>query len=291
MKRFYNVSTYTKILFLIIVSGVLFSILYFSLYYYTVQQEKQVTRNTIKQFDNEVKTLLMLNSETYISTITDNTYWDDFVKYLSTKDVSWYDEYITSLLSVYKLDYVAVYDINSNFLRKSSSSKIKSVDFIPKEMMERLYKKKLQSFYMRIPEGVIEVFGATVHPSNDPLKNKTKPSGYFFMVRLLNKNYFNRLELVSNSKISFSNEINKNAIDKKTVFTIIPLKDWKNDTISSLVFKRPFNFNFSITLNILLIIIIANVIYFLINIFYSRKLVYRPLKLITGYLKPVTTRQ
>ena len=59
---------------------------------------------------------------------------------------------------------------------------------------------------MKIPEGIIEVVGASIHPSDDPLKNKTKPFGYFFVVRLLDKDFID-LEHLTSAEINFSSKL------------------------------------------------------------------------------------
>jgi hypothetical protein len=51
----------------------------------------------------------------------------------------------------------------------------------------------------------VEVFAATIHPSNDPKKNKTNPSGYFIMARLISPSFIANLEKISSSKIELVN--------------------------------------------------------------------------------------
>jgi hypothetical protein len=59
----------------------------------------------------------------------------------------------------------------------------------------------ISKFYMKIPEGLIEVTGASIHPSNDPLKNRTKPFGYFFVARIIDAAFIKEFEKVSQSQI------------------------------------------------------------------------------------------
>ena len=108
---------------------------------------------------------------------------------------------------------------------------------LPKEAVEELLKKKIDHFYLKIPEGVVEIFAATIHPSNDPFKNKTNPSGCFFMARLLDNEYFADIEKISTSNIKFY-EGNEKAV--KTVYTIVPLKDYNDKLVSELYFKRAY---------------------------------------------------
>ena len=279
-----SLNTYFKLLLLIFGTSILFFLLYLSLYLYTIQQEKHVYKSTYDQYTNEVKSLVQLNSNILTASIIDVTFWDDLVKFTKTKDKKWFDRFVVQEFNSYEVDYVGIYDLNNQFIIKTASSKIKTIDFIPKPSMAKLYESKFTRFYLRIPEGVVEVFGATIHPSNDPKKIKAKPAGYFFMARLLDKQYFATLEKISSSKIDFVTNI-ADASQDDTVVARIALNDWQNKQVAQLLFKRPFNLNFKNTREILTIIIIASILNLLIYLYYSRRWVYKPLKLITSVLE------
>ena len=285
MKRLVNLNTYFKLLLLIIGTSILFFLLYLSLYVYTTQQEKHVYKSTYDQYSNEVTSLVALNSNINTATIIDVTFWDDLVNFTNSKDEEWFRRFIVMEFNSYEVDYIAVYGVDNKFINKTSTSKIKIVSFIPKEILPKLYKSKFIRFYMRIPEGVVEVFGATIHPSNDPKKNKSNPSGYFFMARLLDRDYFKQLEKISSSTVNFVGSSDSDASDEEVMTATISLKDWNNKEIGKLIFKRPFNLNFKNTKEILTIIIIASIFNILIYLYYSRRWVYNPLKLITNVLE------
>ncbi|SHM10580.1 Signal transduction histidine kinase [Flavobacterium xinjiangense] len=283
MVKLHRFNTYTKVLLLIILSVILFFSFYFSMYYYTMEQEKEVYDSSFKQFDNEVAVLMKFNSASNISFVSDLTFWDDFVEFTKNKKVKWFQDNIGVSLKIYKSVYLGVYDVKGNFIAKSSNSKIETVDFIPKAAMRRLYHSKLLNFYIKIPEGVVEVFGATIHPTADPLKNKTKPSGYFFMTRLLDDKYLADFGKVCSSKITF---VNKNVdTPKKNIYVTKYLKGFDNKPIAKLYFTRPFNVSFQSTKTVLVLILIT----FLINVFayvyFSRKWLYFPLNIITSILE------
>lgn len=272
--------TYPKILILIITSSIIFVMLYFSLYYYTKKVESEVYQNSTQQFEKEVKKLLSVNSKPIILAINNDTNWDEFVTFTKTKDKKWFNETIGNEIDIYKADYFAAYDIDKKFIIKFNTLKIKSIDFIPKKVMDILYKKGTYKFYMKIPEGIIEVIGASIHPSNDPLKNKTKPSGYFFVVNLLDKSFINKIESLTNSKIKFYNK----SLNKHQIYAKIELKDYNNLTISNLYFKRSFDVYFENAINLLVLIIITFVISFIVNIYYIQRLFYSPMELVRKVL-------
>ncbi|KAB1154985.1 response regulator [Flavobacterium luteum] len=285
MNKRFNLKIYSKLLFLIITTSCLFFLLYIFLYVYTIQQEKEVYKTTNTQFSTEVVTLSQLNSKTHLATLNDVTFWDGLYDFAKIKDISWYNQFVVEEFKSYEIDYVGVYNLSNEFIVKTSTSKIKTENFIPKQVLTDLYSKKVSQFYMRIPEGIIEVFGATIHPSDDPKKNKHKPSGYFIMARLLDKNYFNNLQKISSSQASLVYNDTDTITDKDNVTKVLVLKDWGNKVVSEIVFKRPFNLDFRSTKKILSIIILAFILNIIIYLYYSRKWMYEPLKTITNILE------
>jgi sensor domain CHASE-containing protein len=180
MKRIVNLKTYYKLLLLIVSTSVFFFLLYVSLYLYTIHEEKQFYKTTYNQYNSEVKSLFDLNSKTHAATIIDVTFWDELVKFTKTKDDIWYKKFIESQFESYDVDYIGIYNLDKQLINKTTSPEIKTTDFIPKKVIANLYNSKYTRFYIKTSDGVLEVFGATIHPSNDPKKIRSKPSGYFF---------------------------------------------------------------------------------------------------------------
>lgn len=286
MKKFTKYNTYFKLLFLILGTSLLFFLLYLSLYVYTEQQEKLVYKTTSDQFNKEVNALVELNSKSQETTIVDLTFWDALVDYIKTKDEDWYTKHITNEFGNYAdIDYVGIYDIQNQLVNKTASEKITTVNFIPKGVFPKLYKSKYIRFYMRVPEGIVEVFGATIHPSDDPKKDKYNPSGYLFLVRLLDKNYIQYLEKICSAKVFLlaPNQLNNSHKDINQVY--LKLNNFDDKEVGVFLFERPFNLNFKNTKEILSILIIASIINFLLYLYFSRRWIYNPLKLITNVLE------
>ena len=277
--------TFPKILGLIISTSLFFIILFITLFYYTLKVEKEVYTNSTEQFNNEIHKLLELDSKPIAVGINNDTNWDEFVNFTNTKDAVWYDETIGNELEIYGADYLGVYDANKNFIIRTPTSTIKTIDFIPKQTMDLLHKVGINKSYLKIPEGFVEITGAAIHPSDDPLKNKTPTSGYFFVVRLLSKEFINKLEKTTNSSIEFINVNNNNIDEKHKINSVIELKDSQNKTIAKLLFKRNFDVYFENITNLLYFIILAFFIGLLINLIYTRSLVYYPLDLVRNILE------
>lgn len=278
-------NTYPKILFLSLSSSIFFVGLYFGLYTYTHRVQKQVYNASSEQFDRELNNLLILDSKPINVAIINDSNWDEFVWFMKTRDISWYNKTIGSALDVYGVDYMGTYDLEGNFIIRVALPQIKSIDFIPKKAIVQIKKSGLSHFYMKIPEGFIEVFGASIHPSNDPSKKNTKSSGCFFVARLLDKNFFTRIEKLTNSEVKFIENVKKEDYEQHHIYSQIVLKDNEGKVVNKLFFKRNFEVYFENMLNILYLIFIAFFINLVINFIYVRKWIYNPLDLITRILQ------
>ena len=276
--------TYPKILLLIFSSSAFFILLYLSLFYYTKQAETKVYSNSVSQFENEVTKLIELDTKPIQVAINNDTNWDEFVNFIKSKDSVWYNETIGNELNIYNADYLGAYDIGFNFMIRTASAKMKSKDIIPKEAMLRLSHGGISKFYLRIPEGLAEVTGASIHPSDDPLKNKTAPAGYFFVARIMDAAYLKNLESISESKVSFIKAKHKKIQGKHSIFSQYVLNDAYGKVVANLLFERKFDVYFGNMMTILYLIIFAFILNLIINIFYTRKLVYYPLEMMTRVL-------
>ncbi len=278
-------NTYSKLLLLIIGTSILFLILYLSLYAYTVQKEKEVYKTTYNQYNSEVSSLFELNSRTHIATIKDITYWTALVRFITTKDQTWFNDFIVREFETYEVDYIGIYGLDQQLVSKVTTSNIKSTDFLPKSVFEKLYKDKLMRFYIQIPEGTVEIFGATIHTSEDPKKVKTLPAGYFIMARLINRPFLENLDKISNSKTRLVAASLLPAADIESIIIYKKLKNWRNEDVGQLAFKRPFDLDFRSTKKILTIIVAAFFINLMVYLYFSKKWVYSPLKSITKVLE------
>ncbi|UPT70125.1 MAG: ATP-binding protein [Flavobacterium sp. JAD_PAG50586_2] len=277
--------TFPKILWLIFSSSIFFILLYFALFYYTKKAEKQVYNSSIKQFDNEIQELMHLINKPELVYINNDTNWDEFVNFIKKRDLAWYNDIIAHEIDIYKADQMVVYDENNQLVIHTKTSKIKSEGFIPKEAMDKLDESGLDVFYMKIPEGYIEVFGASVHPSFDLLKNKTKSSGYFFVIRLIDQSYISNIEGIANSKVFLTKTLDVKSNQRNKINSFYSLKNFDGKLIGRMRFERNFAEYFENAINILYVIIVAFVINLIVNLIYTRRLVYHPLYLVRRALE------
>jgi len=277
---------FSRIVFMLAVSAVIFMILFTSLYFYTLQQEKQVYNAAQTQFYKEVESLLDLNSESMRIAVSDFTRSDDLVEFTKSRSTKWYNEHIIGAINGFKVDYICVYDTAFNIISETSSLKILSRRFIPQGGVVALQKQRYSNFFLLTTEGLVEVSAASIHPTFDRFHNKTEPSGYTFLVRFWDQSFKTKLSRITSSKVDFQLlSDQKSEMDRNTLSVSKNLTDWNNKTISQIVFSRPFNLNFKTSKNLLLITVISFLLGTVVYILYARKWIYRPLSLITRILE------
>jgi signal transduction histidine kinase/CheY-like chemotaxis protein len=276
---------FPKILWLIFSSSIFFIILYLALFYYTKKAEQQVYKDSVEHFDNEIHKLLDLESKPILVAINNDTNWDEFVNFIKTKDRIWFDQTIGNELEIYDAEYLGAYDADKNFIIRTPTPAIKTLDFIPKSAMEAVNKAGIKKFYLAIPEGIVEVTGAAIHASDDPMKNKTPTSGYFFVVRLMDTEFIESIQHITNSKIKLASSDYQLKPEKRTISSLFELKDSSGKIIGKLVFQRDFEVYFENTTRLLYVIIIAFFVILLLNLYYTRKFVYYPLYLVRRVLE------
>ena len=285
MRILSSLNTYYRLVVLIIGTSSLFFILYASLYFYTLKQEKAVYKSATMEYTHEISSLFQLNSRAHNSSNYYISFWDELVTFIQTKDQNWYKEFIESEFEAYEVDFIGVFDLNHQLISKTATEKVKTTNFIPTAAFKSIYQKKVSRFYLQLPEGMAEVFGATVHPTDDPKRNKHAPAGYFIMIRLLDKEFIEDLEQISSSTIRIVPKNSSQPTDPNSIAVNLALNNWKNENIADLSFVRSFNLNFSTTKNILSILILATVLNLIIFLYYYSKWVYKPVKLITTILE------
>ena len=129
--------------------------------------------------------------------VYDYTYWDELVEFVATADETWALENLKESMGTYNADVVWVYNpkLEPVYTINSREDAVlwKDVPVGAKKVGE-IFKKdnRFCHFFVNTPEGVMEIRGATIHPTWDE-KRKTDPKGYFMVGRLLDGGYLSRL--------------------------------------------------------------------------------------------------
>jgi two-component system, sensor histidine kinase and response regulator len=136
--------------------------------------------------------------------VIDYTHWDEMVKFISTKDKKWAKETIDDAIGTFMINSIWIYDtlgslIYTKFNYTTDTSK--GIPLSVKQINQLFEKDKICHFFIKVPEGLLEIQGATIHPSFDFQRNTPK-KGYFFAGRLWNSNFIKELKNMTECSIA-----------------------------------------------------------------------------------------
>ena len=134
----------------------------------------------------------------------DYTYWDDMVNFTRTRDADWARDNIQISLATFGIDYAWVYDTDINLIYGTCRDELRPIDSMPlltKEISLLVDTARLYDFFIQTGDGLMQVSGGSIHPTNDP-ERKTNPAGYLFVGRIWSENYLRELEAFSGTEIS-----------------------------------------------------------------------------------------
>ena len=165
----------------------------------TLQQ--QVRRDRVF-FDH----LVELRERSLYTFAYDYTFWDDMVTFAEAFDSLWGEENIAQSLKTYDASMVWVYDVKFEpvyFTSDGGDSSLQDLSALRESYRTLFARSPLAHFFVSTPSGLLEVRGATIHPTMDD--NRTSPArGYFFAGRLWDDGYLRELGQLINGDVTVS---------------------------------------------------------------------------------------
>jgi len=279
---------YARILLLMAVTGVIYLLLLSMLYFFKNKQEKLIFNSSRDNFEQGVNSIVTLNGASLKQVIFDYTFWDEFVASIETNDSLWYNDYISTVLTSFRFDYVCVYDSSFNLVHEKSSEGLELKGIIPQEAIIKLKQKRFLDFFINIPDGLFEISSGSVHTNEDPNHNLTNPRGYFFLAKKWDSAFLENLSGLTSAKIDILQK--RDSVLPDNPFTVAlynDLADWDNHPVTTIVFSREFKalklYNETALIMQILIIVFVVVAWLIFRISTGAWII-RPLKLVSGIL-------
>lgn len=279
--------TNTKLLLILIVSGIFYLVV---LFFFLGVQKQQINfyEQSRKEQTNEiVRSALKNDAENLDKLVFDYTYWDDMADYIkNAPDKPFESDNLNTITQSYTYNAVWVFD-NKKQLKFYLNSKPGDTQLeIPDGAFTKLDQKHFSHFFISTNEGIYEISAASIHRSNDK-ERKLARYGYFFVSNYWDSSYVNHLEELTGANAEF---IEPSMIDKyyqdqdDKVSVIIPLRESSGFPICYIKFSRNNElFNDLITYNRKAIVVFTIIgIVLLITLFLSIfSLFIRPLRRIS----------
>jgi len=146
--------------------------------------------------------------------VKDYTFWDEMVEFVKTGDKEWALENIDASLSVF--------NVNSMWVLSKDYSNVYSfwnldgpIEGLPlsKGAISRLFRdSRFCHFFIRAGKNIMEIRGATIHPTADSLR-KTEPQGYLFAGILWDEKSLRELASLTGTEVRFASVYERQAPD------------------------------------------------------------------------------
>ncbi len=262
------------------------------------EQNKINTLLLDKQRESAVLTdrILELESAAIRNMLQDFTFWDDLVAFVRTADPAWPEMNIIHPMETFSIDFAWVYGKDLSLVYSYNRFKhphFKTLPLSSQEMASVVSPGASIHFFFMSDLGLMEVFGASIHPTHDP-NRLTPPEGYFFYARLWDEDFLKKLsESTAAEIILLPTEPARPAkprIDNVNfvIENVKSLNGWNGSPVAHLIFRTPIEIARTLksradkqySLIILFSIIILEAISYILYLF-----VFRPLHMITRALE------
>jgi signal transduction histidine kinase len=278
-----------RLFLLIAYTGAIFLLLFTTLLTLQKRQSKMIHEESDEQFHREITSIINLNSKGIRQIVFDYTYWDEFTEIMSKGGNSrWFDQNISTILTSYDYDYVAVYSISNELLYERCSEDYRLKEVIPEGAHELLDKKRLLNFFIETTEGYMEIASASIHPTFDQNRTETKPSGYIFVGKLWDAKTVQYLSELSSSQITIAKAVSNDDHKDYILHSNIAFPGYNGAYIGGALFLRenPVFKLYNSSSVYMMAVLIISLSFVWITIRYATRLwVIKPLKHVENILK------
>jgi PAS domain S-box-containing protein len=186
--------------------------------------------------------------EKELETVTfDYTYWDELVDFVGTGDPIWGKNILNSSLDSYALNAIWVYNTDLELVYQTTNLPGGIAPPIPysDETIRALFSNDFKTrFAFRAPDDtIIEVRGATIHPTND-IAHATPPRGYFFVGRAWLAHRMENVSQISGAKVSITNgtQTSQDRSGSNQILVHYPLTAADGSVLAYVRGEYPFNY-------------------------------------------------
>ena len=241
------------------------------------------------QLDQESVALIKLMGRSMSQVAWDYTYWDELVTSVEKRDPQWFEDNITTIITSFRLDYVAVYNAENLLIHEASSDSEAVSSIIPDSVFSLFKDSALITFFVNTPHGLYRVYGASIHPTSDPMHKETSSSGYLFVSKKWDDALLSELSTLSGTRVSLIPVSDSTgAAGAYSIVSAHNLPGWDKEPVAKIKFLRESDLlkrYRESTLNIVLLLSASLLVILGLFMYVVVKWVTKPLKLVTRYIE------
>ena len=238
-----------KVITLIVVSFTIV-LLFLFFYGYLNSNQRKIHYNSIVESKKLIIHNVVENQQNRaVQFVNDYSSWDDMVNYIKKPTKKWEEDNLNTVLDIYQTDYLWVYSPKLKCIFSQRSVKSMFVDTVPvpNNIIPELFKTyKNISFYTIFNKQIIQIFGGKVVGSKEYYQeNNSQNRGYFFVGKVINKDFLEKLSIYSDSEVDLdlmskakSKTLYSSTNLDYSVTITVPLINWKYEVVALLNFKN-----------------------------------------------------
>jgi PAS domain S-box-containing protein len=234
--------TRTRIILLLVVLTVAFSGLLATLKLLAMRRADRTFSELARERESSFDEIVTLRGRALESYAFDYTTWDEMVKFVASGDPDWAAENIVTSLPTYRAnaawvcrsDFSLLYSVNDQ-----ESDGLRELP-MPKEVLAGLFaRSQFCHFFVRTPDGLLEIRGATVHASADTARKRPE-QGAFFVGALWTDGYVAELGQMTQNQVHLqpADAVKPDAPprtrNKETIAFSRQLSDWTGQALAVL---------------------------------------------------------
>jgi signal transduction histidine kinase/ActR/RegA family two-component response regulator len=239
-----KVQTKISVLLLLVVATFMAGLLAFRLY--DTGKFRLIAEERLKERTKSFEAFLQKNGEPLKTFAEDNAYLDQMVQAIESNDLKWFEENLNSqAVESYNANAVWIYDAAGqkayevNNINATNLSEIP----IPHDLFGQIFADTpLAHFFVRVPQGIMEIRAATVHGSKD-LGRQTPRHGFLFVGRLWDTKAVQDMSMFSSNDIRLVHDGARvphiqNDQQKGVIAFTRPLPGWDGKPIAQLIVQN-----------------------------------------------------
>ncbi|MDP4195143.1 MAG: ATP-binding protein [Bacteroidota bacterium] len=172
---------------------------------------------------------------------SDYSLWDEMVSYVKRPNSRWESENITPALATFNANAIWIFSPSLRLVSLKTRAMKDSLYNLPvsdKKFIDLLNKNKFYHFFIPFQGNlVMEVYGASIHPSMDTLRLQA-PSGYLFTGRIWSKEYLKRISNLIRSEVELNPRRGDKASTEGSVTSYTKLCSFDGKVISTVKSKK-----------------------------------------------------
>lgn len=274
-------------LFLLLILLFFASITYFAFHVNSKKKDIFIQSNQ-NQVEKSIDITLNFETSRIHQVSFDYSFWDEMVSFTSNKNPAWAKINIDPIITTFKVSSASVYDTLGRKIYSVAGEINNSLnnDNFKSEIFSLLNSSRFIQFYNETPSGIVEVFGATIHPSNDP-NRLTKPQGYLFISRIIDSNYIKTLSEITGTEISLIDDTTQIEALSHQIVINKPLTLYNSKVIKYLHFEKdiPFIDQYNkFSKELLGLFYLAAIVFIIAFLFVTSRWINRPLRIVEDAL-------